>query len=232
MGLTPNIIIRRCYVTIGAWQGNPQEINAQYNADTNFEQVVSESFPPQAMCDMLVIVENAMCVAVASDPDNVLRTTIGDTITTTSGSQVSDISDGGKPVIGEWGQVRNADTGLPSTPGLHEDEVVAISNGPTGLFKSTYRSHAVRYPRIYATFTNIEIDCCVFDYDTRAAAIKANQALLFEQSEDAYFYGLMSNLRNQDPMYSELSAQYTPMWAAWLALQAPKANGLTEQAKA
>lgn len=232
MSLLPSVIIRSAYIRIGAWQGNSQEINAQYNADTNFEQIVSESFPPQSMWDMLTIVENAMAVAVASDPDNVLRTTIGDTLTTTSGSLVSDTSDGGDPVIGEWGQVRDADTGLPSNPGLHEDEVIAISNGPTGLFKSTYRSHAVRFPRIYATFTNIEIDCCVFDYDARSAAIAANGALLFEQSEDAYFYGLMANLKNQDTAYTALSNEYVPMWAAWLASQNPKADGLTEQAKA
>lgn len=232
MALLPSAILRQAYIRIGGWLGNSQELNAQYNADTNFEQIVSESFPPQSMYDLLTIVENAMAVAVASDPDNVLRTSIGDTITTTSGSLVPDTSDGGDPVIGEWGQVRDATTGLPLTPGMHEDEIIAISDGPTGLFKSSYRSYAVRFPRIYATVRNLEIDCCVFDYDARAAAIAAEGALLFEQSQDAYFYGVMANLKNQDPAYTSLSNEYVPMWAAWLAGQAPKAGGLTEQAKA
>ncbi len=233
MALTPNIIIRRCYVTIGAWMGNSPEINAQYNADTNFEQVVSESFPPQSMWDSLTMVENTIAVAVASNPDNVLRTTIGDTITTTSGSLVPDTSDGGSPVIGEWGQVRDADTGLPLTPGMHADEIIALSDGPTGLFKSTYRSYAVKFPRIYAvSATNLEIDCCVFDYDVRAAAIAANGNLLFEQSSDAYFFGLMANLKNQDAMYTSLSNDYVPMWAEWLKSQAPQPSNTSVAASA
>lgn len=219
MALTPDIIIRQAYVRIGAWQGDPTAINAQYNADSNFSQVVTESFPPQSMYDMLTGVEGEMATAVSMNPDNVLRTIIGDTITTTSGSQVPDISDGGKSVIGEWGQVRDANTGLPLTPGMHEDEIIALSNGPSGLFISTYRSYAVRYPRIYATVPNIVIDCCTFSYDDRFAAISANAALLFDQCQDAYFYGLMSNLKNQDPAYSELSAQYVPMYAQWLVSQ-------------
>jgi len=222
MALTPNIIIRSCYIRLGAWLGNSQELNAQYNADTDFEQIVTEAFPIQSMWDMLTGIENEISVAVSMNVDNVLRTVIGDTITTTSGSQVPDTSDGGKPVIGEWGQVRDADTGIPLTPGMHEDEIIALTNGPTGLFKTTYHSYAVRYPRIYATVTNLEIDCCVFDYDARAAVIAANGNLLFEQSSDAYFYGLMSALKNEDPAYSVLSNEYVPLYQAWLQSQAPK----------
>jgi hypothetical protein len=232
MALTPNIIIRAAYVRIGAWLGDSAQINAQYNSDTNFDQVVSESFPPQAMYDMLTAVENEIAKVVASNPDNVLRTTIGDTITVASGAQVPDISDGGAPVMGEWGQVRDADTGLPLTPGMHEDEIVTISNGPAGLFKSSYRSFAVRFPRIYATVANLEIDCCVFDYDQRAAAIAANQNLLFEQSSNAYFYGLMANLKNQDALYTSLSNEYVPLYAEWLKSQAPEPSNTSVAASA
>lgn len=219
MSLFPNEIVRQCFVRIGAFEGTPAQIATQYADDAALATAATESFPLQSMYDMLTGVEGEMATAVSMNADNVLRTVIGDTITTTSGSQVPDTSDGGKPVIGEWGQVRDADTGLPLTPGMHEDEIIALSNGPSGLFISTYRSYAVRYPRIYATVPNLEIDCCVFDYDTRSAAIAANEALLFDRCQDAYFFGLMSNLKNQDPAYTSLSNEYVPMYAQWLVSQ-------------
>jgi hypothetical protein len=221
MSLTSSVIIRQAYIRIGAWLGTSAEINPQYNTDTNFEQVVSESFPPQSMWDMLTGVENEIATAVANDQDNVLRSVIQDIATVTSGNRVPSTGDGGGSIIGVWGQVRQAGTGIELTPGLHEDEIRAIVNGPTGLFKSTLYSYAFRPPRIYATVPSLVIDVCTFDYATRAAAIAANEALLFQQCQDAYFYGLMSNLSNEDSNYTALANMYKPLYAEWLAGQQP-----------
>jgi hypothetical protein len=219
-------------VRIGAWSGDSAEINAAYNADTNFIQVVSEAFPPQAMYDALTGVENEIAVAVAMNVNNVLRTTIGDTITVASGALVPDTSDGGFPVIGEWGQVRDSTTGIPLTPGMHEDEIIALTNGPSGLFKSTFHSYAVRFPRIYATVALLEIDCCVFDYDVRADVIEAGGTLLFQQSSDAYFYGLMSKITNENPSYTALANEYAPLYQAWLQAQNPPPSNTSVEASA
>ena len=224
MSLTSNVIVRQVYARIGAFQGTASEIATDYTNDAALSSANTESFPLQSMYDMLTGVENEIATAIAMNANNVLRTDIGDIITVASGALVPDISDGGFPVIGEWGQVRDAGTGIPLTPGMHEDEIIALSNGPTGLFKTTYHSYAVRFPRIYATVSPIEIDCCVWDYTTRAAAIAANEALLFQQCQDAYFYGLMSNLKNEDPLYSELSNQYMPLYQEWLKAQQPETD--------
>lgn len=228
MSLTSNIIARQCYARIGAFTGTAADIATAYVG--SLTSLNTESFPLQSIYDILAGIENEISTAVAMNVNNVLRTTIGDTITTTSGSQVPDTSDGGSPVIGEWGQVRDADTGIPLTPGLHEDEIIALSNGPTGLFKTTYHSYAVRFPRIYATVTNLEIDCCVFDYDARVAVINADGDLLFQQNQDAYFYGVMANLKNEDPAYTALSNEYVPMYAAFIQAQNPPRDLVGESA--
>ncbi len=221
MALYPNIIIRQAYIRIGAWLGNSQELNAQYNADTNFEQIVSESFPAQSMFDMLTGVESEMAMAVSMNEDNTLRSTLQDLVTVTSGNRIPANADSGSKIIGVLGQVRQVSTGVDLTPALHEDEIRTIVNGPAGLFKSSYFSYALRPPRIYATVTDLIIDCCSFDYTARAAAINANEALLFPESQNAYFDGLMSSLQNQDASYTSLANQYTQPYQLWLAAQNP-----------
>lgn len=216
MSLTSNIPIRRAYVAIGGWEGTSQEINAQYNADTNFEQIVSESFPPQSMWDMLTGVENEIATSVAMNGDSVLRRVLHDTATVTSGGLIPATGDAGGTIIGNWGQVIGSD-GIELTPGLHEDEVAAVVNGPTGLFKSTLHSFTLRPPRIFATVSSLTIDVCTFNYATRATAIAAGGALLFQGCPNAYFAGLMSYLKNQDGLYTELSNQFAPAYQAWLA---------------
>jgi len=228
--LTSATIIRQAYIRIGAWQGDPATLNAQYNADTDFTQIVSESFPPQSMWDMLTGVENEIATAVASNQDNVLRSVLQDIATVTSGNRIPSTGDGGGDIIGVWGQVRDADTGIELTPGLHEDEIRAVVNGPAGLFKSSLYSYVLRPPRIYATVTELEIDVCTFDVTARAAAIAADGDLLFQQCQNAYFDGLMANLKNQDAQYTSLSNEYTQPYQMWLASQQPPRDVVAEAA--
>lgn len=220
--MTSDIIIRQAYVRIGAWQGNSPEINAAYNADTNFEQVVSESFPPQSMWDALTGVENEMATAVAMNQDSVLRDNIFDTATVASGGRIPSIGDSSSSakIIGVWGQVRDVATGLELTPGLHEDEIRAIGQNAGGMYKTSYYSYALRPPRIYATQPNLIIDCCTFDYAARATVIAAGGNLLFPMCSSAYFDGLMAALKNQDPFYTSLSNAYEPAYKEWLTTQA------------
>lgn len=238
MALTSNTIIRQAYVRLGSWAGDSLAINAQYNADIDFEQIVSESFPPQSMWDMLTGVENEIALVVASNQNNELRRILHDTVTVTiaggsAGGLIPATGTGGGTIIGELGQVRQfatgALTGAELTPTLHVDEIRAIKRAPL-LFKSSYLSYALRPPRIYATVSLVVIDVCTFNYAVRAAAIAANGALLFQQLQDCYFYGLMSALRNQDAAYSELSAQYAPMYAQLLQVQNPTRNVVAEGA--
>ncbi len=217
MSITSDIPIRRSYVAIGGWQGDSQEINAQYNADVNFEQIVSESFPPQSMWDMLTGVENEIATSVAMNGDSTLRRVLHDTATVTSGGLIPSTGDAGGTIIGNWGQVIDSDSGIELTPGLHQDEISAVVNGPTGLFKSTLHSFALRPPRIYGTVASLVIDVCTYNYTTRAAIIAEGGLLLFQSCPNAYFCGLMTYLKNQDGLYTELSNQFAPAYQQWLA---------------
>ncbi len=231
MALTSVIPIRRAYAALGAWQGNSQEINAQYNADSNFEQVVTESFPPQSMWDMLTGVENEIATSVAMNGDSVLRRVLHDTVTVTAGGLIPETGDAGGTIIGNWGDVRDSTTGFPLTPGLHLDEISAVVNGPTGLFKSTLHSYALKPPRVYpASSASVVIDVCTFDYATRASLIAGGGNLLFQSCPNAYFAGLMSYLKNQDDSYTALSNQFAPAYQAWLASPSSSRDVETEAA--
>lgn len=229
--MTSNTIIRQAYVRIGAWLGDPTEINAQYNADADFEQIVSEAFPAQSMWDMLTGVEGEMAQAVAKNPNNTLRGNIADTVTATSGGLIPTIgaSSATAKIIGEWGQV--VGSSQPMTRGLHLDELRVRSQNPGTLYKSSLFTYVLVPPRIYATVTTLTIDCCVFDETVRAAAIEANGALLFPMAQNAYFDGLMSQLSNEDPNYTALSNMYRPLYLEWLAAQA-EGKPVTEEADA
>lgn len=215
--LQSSTIIRQAYIRIGAWQGNSQELNAQYNADTNFEQVVTEAFPPQSMWDMLTSVESEISTSVAFNGDSVLRRVLHDTVTVAAGGLIPVTGDGGGAIIGNWGDVRDSSTGEALTPNLHLDEVAAVVNGPTGLFKSTLHSYALKPPRMYPTVGSVVIDVCTFNYAVRATAIAADGNLLFQSCPNAYFSGLMSYLKNQNQLYTELSDKFVGPYQTWLA---------------
>lgn len=228
MVLIPGTVIRQAYARIGAFSGEAADITTAYTG--SLAALNTESFPLQAMYDLLLTVENELATAVASNQDNVLRSTLQDIATVTSGSRIPAVGDSGGKIIGVWGQVRQASTGIELTPGLHEDEIRAVVNGPAGLFKSTLYSYALRPPRIYATVGSLEIDVCAFDFAARQTAINADGALLFQACEGAYFSGLMSGLKNEDAAYTALSNEFAPQYTQWLQAQQGPRPVVTEAA--
>ncbi len=216
MALLPDEIARQAYARIGAFSGDASDIASAYTG--SLASLNTESFPLQSMYDGLVAVENEIAVAIANNEDSPLRSNISSTVAVASGDQIPSISTGTSKIIGVWGQVRDAvDPFTLLTPALHEDEIRVIGQNPNGMFKTAYYSYAIRPPRFYATVANVTIDVCVFDYDARAAAIAANTALLFPQCQNAYFDGLMSMLKNEDPALIGLSSQFEAPYREWLA---------------
>lgn len=228
MSLTPDIIIRQAYARIGAFDGTASDIATAYTG--SLTTVNTESFPLQSMYDMLTGVESEMALAVAMNEDNVLRSLLQDTVTVNTGNVISSVGAGGGTIIGVWGQVRDAATGTELTP-LHEDEIRSINSAPSGVLQTDYFSYAYHPPRIYATVAQVAIDVCTFNYVTRAAAISANGALLFQTCQNYYFYGLMANLKNEDPAYTALANEYLPLYQQWIQSQNPPRN-LTQEAAA
>ena len=232
--LTSATIIRQAYVRLGAWLGTSQEIDAQYNADADFEQIVTEAFPVQSMWDMLTAVEGEIATAVSKNLNNTLRSSIRDSALTTFSTQGAVIptvgtSSATAKIIGEWGAVRDLDSETQQvlTQGLHLDEISAFIQAPTGLYKTTPHQYVLVPPLIFATVDNLIIEVCTFDQTVRAAAIAANAALLFQMAQNAYFNGLMTYLKNEDPNYGVLSAQHEGPYRAWLEAQAPVAETAT-----
>lgn len=212
MSLNSNLIVRQAYIRVGAYSGDAAQISAAYIAGVT--GLNTESFPLPSMYDMLTLVEGEMASAVALNLNSTYRKTLADTVGVTSGAEVPDVGDGGGKIIGVWGQVRDVVSGLELTRGLHLDEIRAIRNST--IFISSYYSYVYAPPRFYATVDSAEIDVCTFDQAARQAVIESDGALLFEQCEGAYFAGLMSNLKNEDPLLEGLSNQFTAPYQAWL----------------
>lgn len=220
MPLTSNLVIRQAYVRIGAYQGDAAQIATDYSATV--ADLNTESFPLQSMWDMLTLVEGEIATAVGLNVNSPYRRILADTVTVTSGGLVPGVGAGGGTIIGVWGQVRGGGSEL--TRGLHLDEIRAINNSP--IFLSSYFSYAYAPPRFYATVGSAEIDVCTFNQAVRQAAIEADEALLFQQCEGAYFTGLMSNLKNEDPLLQGLSGQYAAPYQSWLQSLNPSPRDL------
>lgn len=230
MSLTSKTIAIQCLLRIGAYKGDPSTIATNY-ADATFTDFKTESFPLVALYANILGVEQEMAQAVAMNQDNVLRKNIADTVLATSGDQIPSFgsSSSTAKIIGEWGQVRDADTGKLLVPALREEEIRIIVDN-TGIFKMSYFAYALRPPRIYATVDNLSIDCCVYDQVARKTAIDANGALLFQMAQSAYFDGLMTTLKNEDATLTQLSDQFAGPYSQWLQAQQANRNVTAEAA--
>lgn len=220
--LLPSDIWRPVMLRVGAYKGVPADIATNY-ANTAFTDFETESFVLPDLKLMLTAVEQEMAQAVAMNQNNVLRSNISDTVTVASGDEIPSVgsSSSSAKIIGEWGQVRDAGTGKLLVPALREEEIRIIVDNPGGMFKSSFFAYALRPPRIYATITNLEIDCCVYDFDVRNPIIAANGALLFPMAQAAYFDGLMAKLKNEDATLTALSGNFEKPYGAWLDAQRP-----------
>jgi hypothetical protein len=231
MSLTSKKIATMALIRIGAYKGLPSEIATNY-ANAAFTDFQTESFPLQALYDNILGVEQEMAQAIAMNQDNTLRANISDTVTVTSGDEIPSFgsSSSTAKIIGVWGQVRDANSSKLLVPALREEEIRILVDNPGGMFKSSFFAYALRPPRIYSTVAEMEIDCCVYDYDARKTAIDANQELLFPFAENAYFHGLMAQLKNEDATLTGLSDQFTGAYAEWLGAQRAYRNVSDEAA--
>lgn len=221
-GLLPSFIIRQVGLRIGAYPGIPSAIEALYVAADPTVGMKSESFVPSSLKDSLVAVEQEIASAVAMSQEHPWRAILQDTTTSiATGGLIPKvgISTSTAKIIGEYGQVKDADSPFrPLTPGLHVDEIRVLNQNPGTMFTMDLFSFAYRKPRLFHTRpTGAVIDVCVYDFDTRKTAIFADGELLFTEAENAYFSGVMSMLMNTDALLTELANMYQPRYQAWLS---------------
>lgn len=226
------MIVRRCLIRIGAFQGQAAAIETSYVKADPTDDSVSESFVPSVWNDELTTVEQEIAGAVSLNTDHPWRSVIADvTASVASGALIPTvgISSATAKIIGEYGEVRDAASPFrPLTPDLSEPDIRAFSLNPDTMFISDVFSYSLHKPRLNHTRANAIIDVCVFDYDARLTAITANSALLFQSAANAYFCGVMSLLKNTDALLSELSGLFQPRYEAWLRAYE---RGQTELAK-
>lgn len=229
-GLLPSIIYRQVVLRIGAYPGIPSAIEALYVAADPTVGMKSESFVPTSLKDSLIAVEQEIANAVASNQEHPWRAVLQDTTASiASGGLIPKvgISTATAKIIGEYGQVKDADTPFrPLTPSLHVDEIRAINQNLNTMFTMDLFAYAYRKPRLFHTRpTGAVIDVCTYDFDTRKTAIFADGELLFTEAENAYLAGVMSMLMNTDALFTELAKSYEARYQAWLvAIQSGRAT--------
>lgn len=221
MALLPSEIIRQCAVRIGAYRGQPAAIEASYVLADPTTNMVSESFPKSSLYDQLVGIEQEIAGAVASNVDHPWRSLIADvTASLASGDLIPSTSPSGFQIIGAYGKVRDAEGPFrPLTADLPVSEIrtIALSFSAMGaMYESEYFSYALDKRRLDHTRSSATVDVCVYDYNSRKAAILANTNLTFSNAVNAYLSGVMSMLKNTDATLTELSAMYQPRFEAWL----------------
>lgn len=230
IGLLPSDIIRQVLIRIGAYRGQPVDIEASYVEVDPAGDSVSESFVPSSIRDQLTAIEEEIAVAV-SGSDHPWRNIIAGV---TSGLANGDLvptfgaAGSGFEIIGEYGQVRSADSPFFTFANdLTVSEIQAITQNPNvynlSIFSYAFENGKAKSRRIYHTASSFSagalvlIDVCVYNYLTRKNAIFANEALLFPGAANAYLSGVMSTLKNTDAQLAELSGLYQPRYEAWLS---------------
>lgn len=221
-GLLPSFIHRQCALRLGAYRGDSAAIEALYIAANPLTGMESESFVPSSLKDSLVLVEQEIASAVASNVEHPWRSVLQDTTTTiASGGLIPSvgISTATAKIIGEYGQVKDSVSPFrPLTQSLSVEEIRVLNQNVNSMFTVDMFAYAYRKPRLWHTRSvGAVIDVCTYDFDTRKTAIFADAELLFTEAEGAYFAGEMSLLKNTDAILTELSAMYEPRYQAWLA---------------
>lgn len=218
-GLLPSYIIRQALLRIGAFQGQTAAIEASYVKTDPTDDSVSAAFTQTSFWDSLVVVEQEIATAVASNEDHSWRGVIQDvTSAVLNGGLIPTVgSSATAKVIGEYGDVKDSASPFrPLRESLNADEISVFNSNPNSMFTLDVFSYAFKKPRIYHTRTSVVIDVCVYDFDARKTAIFADGELLFTEAEGAYFSGLMSMLMNTDALLTELSKMYAPRYMEWL----------------
>jgi len=220
-GLLPSIILRQCFIRIGAYQGQAAAIEASYLLTDPSTNAKSASFTKSVLLDGLVGIEQEIAGVVGGQDEHPWQNIIHDvTASITSGARIPSvgISTATAKIIGKYHEVRDAASPFrPLTNDLTVADIRELSLNPAAMFKSDIYSFARERERLYHTRTNAIIDVSVYDYDVRKAAIFADGELLFTEAQDCYFSGLMSLLMNTDALLTELSKMYAPRYQAWIA---------------
>lgn len=224
MALIPSIIYRQALLRIGAYRGQPADIEASYVESDPTSDSISESFVPTSFKDQVVAVEQEIAIAVSMADNHPWANLIGDiTAPIASGDLIptAGTSSANSQIIGKYRSVRDTEGPfrvLTKDLPISEIRSLDLSFSEFGaMYKSDFWAFEIEDGRLHHTRSLATVDVCVYDYVSRKTAIFNDAALIFQNAENAYFSGVMSMLKNTDATLAELAALYDPRYEAWLS---------------
>jgi len=192
-----NTIIRAVSLRINAISGavaNTLETNYAANPVTAFQSTI---FPKTAIYDAVLNAEEKLAQRIANNADDPLRQYLANvTANLSNPSTLPSTSTDSKPIIGIWGAVRDATSGI------------VCSQMPLDLVRRRAAATDLVIPvwwfnitggRIEHTRTNVVIECCVYSRTDQTTAMNANgNILLADALEPDYISEALAILVRDD----------------------------------
>lgn len=163
-------------------------------------QIDSPDFPLAPLQDACINAEEKLAHAIANAGNHPWRANLASvTGSLAHKAALPAVSTGSKPIIGIWGSVYDASSGIVCTEKPLE-VIRRLVQNPGSFYVLSNYFFKIDGQRIYHTRTNVVIDCCIYsrsDQTTRIATV-TNTILLPDVLEEAYVAGALSVLLRDD----------------------------------
>lgn len=212
MSVTYNNVIRQAGLKVNAIVGaTVATIETNYTTALSSANFQSVDFPFTFFKDICLLVEEKLSNRIAFNRNHVWRAYLkGHTASIANLGEIPSVDSNGKPIIGVFGSVRDATSGII----CQEKPIDVIRRrvrNANGRFKTEVYYFAYDGTRLTHTRANVQIDCCIFDRVDRQTAINtlSNPILLPDTLEEAYVNGMVSMLIRDDGFTNQASIHRT-----------------------
>ena len=201
MSVPYNIVTRQAAIRINAIVGAiPTTLQTNYIVDPlTTTQVESSIFPLAAIQDAVLSAEERLAHAIADNATHPWRQSLIEVTADLANLDVlPSVANGGAPIIGAWGPVRDSDT-FEICSEMSLDQVRRrVRNANSNLVCPVYW-YNIAGGQIAHTRTNVVIECCVYDRDAQSTSLQADgDILLPDVLEAAYTAGAVAVLMRDD----------------------------------
>jgi len=167
------------------------------NASFGASQIDNPRFPFSAQKDALILAEEKLSIAIASNPRSPYRNSLS---VFSSGianrATVPSADSMGNKRIGVIGHIKDASNGTLLTEKPLQEVERIIRLGTSDALTSRYYHYALRGATIVHTRSgNVTVEMCVYNRDTQKTAVNAKTAaLLPDVFEELYICGALAHL--------------------------------------
>jgi len=184
------------------------EIEAAYTTSPlTSTQLSSSDFPYSVVVDSLVATIGKIVRAYAFAPNHPFRTyNLSQTANIANNGVIPSVDSASNPIVGGYGTVRNAVSGVVMT-NQPEQIIDTIVSNTDSFLRGTYDYFAITSDRLKHTAANAVIDVCTLNDTTIRASIAANgNAPIPDACYDIAVAGLISTLFIDDSYLSQAQA--------------------------